>query len=270
MKRLTKEEIKKIQLDMLSYIDEICLENNIKYTLVGGSLIGAIRHKGMIPWDDDIDIALTQEEYNKLMSILQNSTNSYVLLNHDINSKFYFPFTKLVYNKTLLKEQGFDFIPGYGVFIDIFCYHQVPNNTKQNKKHFKKLKLYNKMLGGIKRVYKTKNILKNIIKYMRYFYLRIVSEEYYFKKLKKLYTEYENKSCDYLLSNWPVYSYQQEIKPKKYFTEYIRVPFEHLEVWIIKDYDKYLQEVFGDYMKLPPVKEQRTHDLEVYWTEEEE
>ena len=109
MKRLTKEEIKKIQLDMLSYIDEICLENNIKYTLVGGSLIGAIRHKGMIPWDDDIDIALTQEEYNKLMSILQNSTNSYVLLNHDINSKFYFPFTKIVYNKTLLKEQGFDY-----------------------------------------------------------------------------------------------------------------------------------------------------------------
>lgn len=267
MKRLTKEEIKKIELDMLKYIDKICLENNIKYTLIGGSLIGAIRHKGMIPWDDDIDIALTYEEYNKLMSILKNSNNSYVLLNHEINSDFYFSFTKLVYNKTQLKEQGFDFISGYGVFVDIFCYYKVPNNARKREKHFKKLKFYNKMLGGIKKVYKDEHLLKNLMKYMRHYYLKLVGKEHYFKKLKKLHIKYQNSASDHLLSDWPVYSYYQEIKHKSYFNEYIRVPFENLEVWIIKDYDKYLKEVFGDYMKLPKESERRTHDLEVYWKE---
>lgn len=268
MKKLTKEEIKKIQIEMLAYIDKICQENNIKYTLVGGSLIGAIRHKGMIPWDDDIDIALTYDEFNKLTAILRNSNSDYQLLNHDINKDFYMPFNKLVYTKTVLQEQGFDYISGYGVFVDIFCYHNISNNAHNRQKYFKKLKFYNTMLGGIKRVYKDDNFCKNILKYLRYYTIRIVGKEYYFNRLKKLYAKYREVNTDYVLSDWPVYSMNKEIKKRAYFENYLRVPFENIEVSIIKEYDKYLTEVFGDYMTPPPVEKRKTHELLVYWKEE--
>ena len=73
MKEITQTEQKEILLDMLKYIDEICRKNNIKYFLYGGTLIGAIRHKGFIPWDDDVDICVPYNEYRKLITILKQN-----------------------------------------------------------------------------------------------------------------------------------------------------------------------------------------------------
>lgn len=266
MKKLNKEEIKKIQLKMLLYIDDICKKNNIKYSLIGGSLIGAIRHKGMIPWDDDIDIGLVYDEYVKLIDVLRKSSD-YILLNHERNKNYYFPFAKMVDKKTQLIEKNFEQIDEYGVYIDIFCYRRVPKGRKA-KKYYNKQMYYNLMLGGIKKVNKEKSFIEYLFKLLRYYYVRIVGREYYFNKIKTLYNKYKDIESDFLLADWHVYPFENEIKTIDMFDEYIRVPFENLEVSIIKKYDIYLKSTFQDYMKLPPVDKRVTHDLTVYLKDE--
>lgn len=265
MKKLERNEIKKIQLDILKYIDDICEKNNINYTLIGGSLIGAIRHKGMIPWDDDIDIGLTKDNYNKLIQILTKNNNSqYKLLNHSTTNNYYYAFSKLVDTNTKLKEKNFEEIEDYGLYIDIFCYYNIPNLNCINN-YFKKQNYYNSMLGGIKKVPYEKNILKYFAKIIRHLVVKIVGSKYYFNKLDKLHSKYEkNIDSEYVLSDWNVYSLEKELKKKNLFDEYMRVNFDGVEVSIIKKYDEFLKGTFGDYMKMPDEKDRRTHDLVVY------
>lgn len=263
MEKLKSDEIKRIQVEMLKYIDKICVDNNIKYTLIGGSLIGAIRHKGMIPWDDDIDIGLTYENYIKLIKILEKS-KEYNLINHSLNDKYYFPFSKLTDKNTILIEKDYEGIEGYGVYLDIFCYRPVPDNYKKAKSYFKKEQYYNFMLGGIKKVNREKNLVKKILKYIRYIIVKIVGKEYYFLKLEKLHNKYINLQSKNVLTEWHAYSFDKELKKREYFDQFIRVEFEGLQVSITKEYDSFLKSTFGDYMKLPPEEERRTHNLTVY------
>ena len=92
MKKMTEKECKKVMLDILDYIDKICRKNNIKYSLFCGSLIGAIRHKGIIPWDDDIDIILLKEEYDKLVKILEKENAYYKIISYENTNGYYAPY----------------------------------------------------------------------------------------------------------------------------------------------------------------------------------
>lgn len=138
MKEINIDNSKKVMIDILTYIDNICRKNNIKYTLVGGSLIGAIRHKGIIPWDDDIDIGLLPGEYEKLIKCLKASNNEkYKLLDIDTEPTYYYPYAKLIDNRTICKELYLKGIDNYGIFVDIFKYNNIPNDTEEIKKIMK-------------------------------------------------------------------------------------------------------------------------------------
>ena len=263
MEKLSREEIKSIQLEMLKYIDNVCKNNKIKYTLIGGSLIGAIRHKGMVPWDDDIDIGMVEEEYNKLIPILIKEQGKYKLLNHDTNKYYYFAMSKLCDTSTKVIEKDFEEIDDYGIYIDIFIYRQYGNDMEYAKRIYKKENYYHKMLGGIKKPNYGKNFIKNILLFLRHVYIKIVGRDFYFNKLEKLYKTMP-KEGKLLLSNWHVYSFEKEIKNTDMFSDYIEVPFENLKVLIIKNYDDFLRPTFNNYMELPPVEKRVTHDLTVY------
>lgn len=263
--KLSVEDINKIQIKMLAYIDEICIENNIKYTLIGGSLIGAIRHKGMIPWDDDIDIGLLYEDYQKLIKVLAEKSEMapYSLLNHERNKNYYFPFAKLVDKSTILIEKEFEQIDGYGVYVDIFCYRPVPNG-KGAERYFNKQTIYNFMLGGIKYVNKESNFLRYFAKLLRYYFVHLIGEEYYFDKIYTLNKKQEKIKSNMLLPDWTANGASVNIKTNDMFNGYKRVAFEDLKVSIIKNYDAFLRTTFGDYMQLPPEEERVTHELTVY------
>ena len=101
MKLMNDKEFKKELVNILVEFDKICSDNNIDYSLIGGSLIGAIRHKGIIPWDDDIDVIMTKENYDKLLSIVDNyKDNDICFINNNINSEYYYPFLKMINKKT--------------------------------------------------------------------------------------------------------------------------------------------------------------------------
>ena len=134
----TVEELQKIELEILKYIDKVCKENNLTYFLAYGTLIGAIRHKGFIPWDDDVDIQMPRDDYNKLCDILKEENGRYKLLDHKEGLGYIYPFAKVIDSNTRLIETGLTETVNMGVYIDIFPIDGTPNDFKKRKKYLKK------------------------------------------------------------------------------------------------------------------------------------
>lgn len=273
MKKISNDEQKKIMLEILKYFDEICRENGIKYSLIGGSLIGAVRHKGMIPWDDDIDVILDKNNYEKVINILLNNNNSqYKLLYHYNDSNYYFPFPKLVCTKTYCVEQKLlNPISNYGIYIDIFCYHNTANNKREQIKHLRKIKLINSMLSRKKLNFKNESIMQNIKRLFKNILSMIIGYNMLNKLIVNILSKYDNDvSCNYVVSSWPIYSIEKEIQKKSSILEYTDSKFDGINSMIYKSYDEILKTTFGDYMKLPPVEKRVNHGLVVYWRDDDE
>lgn len=121
MKEINTVELKRIELDILKYIKTQCEKYNLRYYLAYGTLLGAVRHKGFIPWDDDIDIHMPREDYDKLIELEYNNPDSkYKLLSPKYNKDYYYSFAKMVDNETILEETGLKQIKELGVYVDIF------------------------------------------------------------------------------------------------------------------------------------------------------
>ncbi len=267
MKEITLEEQKKILIELLEFIDTISKNNNIKYTLIGGSLIGAIRHKGIIPWDDDIDIGLLPNEYDKLISCLSKNENSrFKLLNLESEPTYYYPFAKLVDTRTTGYEVGCKPINNYGVYVDIFKYNNIPNNSEKNEKYYKKCtKIKNKLF--ISFINDSNNFIKKI--YHKIF--STLDSPKIAKKYNSHCEQYNNDKCENVMINWTPYGAKKETHKKSSFENYITVPFENINAMIIEDYNNVLTTTFGDYMTPPPIEKQITHhSMKMYWKEENE
>lgn len=266
MKKISTEESKKIMINILNYLDDVCRRNNIKYTLVGGSLIGAIRHKGIIPWDDDIDVGLLPEEYNKLMKCLKNGNNGkYKLLDIDTEKTYYYPFAKLVDTDTICNEIYLKKINNYGVFIDIFKYNNIPSDLNDIKRY------YNITMKIRKQLYKaiqidSKNFFKKIFHKFFGNLITIKTTRKITKKYIKYTEKYNNRKCKNVMINWTPYGAERETHLKTSFDSYIDAKFENIKVMIIKDYNRVLTNIFGDYMTPPPKEKQKSeHNLEAFW-----
>lgn len=261
---ITPEEQKQIMLEMLRFLDKICRKNNIKYSLIGGSLIGAIRHKGYIPWDDDIDIILTEDNYSKLKSILDKETGRYQTLKYGRGGE-QFTFIKLIDTYTRLEEECQSRkIPDYGVFVDIFCYYGAPDNEKMRRKYFKKIQLMVSLIARRKMNFKDATLKQIILRMgkniastlLGYGGIRMIND--------RLFGKY--KKTKYVVSNWPSYRYEKEIQLRENVEEYIDAKFEGLDVMIFKNYDAILRTSFGDYMKLPPLADRKPrHTMKIWW-----
>ena len=263
--KIGNSEYKKILIDLLEYIDDICRKNNIKYSLIGGSMIGAVREKGIIPWDDDIDIILIRSEYDRLIKLLEQSNNKkYKLFNNENNDSYYYPFAKLINTDTLLEEKNVKKIDGYGAYIDIFTYNYVPNNNLLRKIHYSILDKLKRCIGiSVSITRNNKNKLKNIIYKLikRIGYKKIIS---LYNKVFNLYSN--KKNSKYIVSNWVAYGYDKEIQKSSNFKEFMDCEFSGINAMITKDYDEILTTTFGDYMIPTPPKDKKTsHNIEAYW-----
>lgn len=129
---ISREESKSIMLSIMDAIDEICKENGITYFITAGTLLGAVRHKGFIPWDDDIDIVLFRDDYDKLLSILKSQNKfSWLGIVGPDKKKYYYPFAKAVDNRTIAKQE--DNTSEYGIWVDIFPLNAFPDSLKEQK-----------------------------------------------------------------------------------------------------------------------------------------
>lgn len=267
MEKIEKEEYKKIMLNILKYFDELCRKNNIHYSLIGGSLIGAIRHHGIIPWDDDIDVILSIEDYYKLIDIIEKDNHPrYKLLSSGKQKNYNLPFFKLVDTRTLLIEkQLLEPIDNYGIFIDIFCYLNTSDDRKKREKHIRKLKFYNSLLS--RKAYNKKDgLIKNILRFGKNSLSKMIGYENILELHKKCMYKYgQNEKATYVFSNWPIYKIEKEVQKKENIQDYIDVNFDGIQAEVFKNYDEILRTTFDDYMILPPEEKRISHNLEAYW-----
>lgn len=245
MKELSLREQQLILLDILKYFDGVCRKHNIKYTLCGGTLIGAIRHKGFIPWDDDIDIYMLREEYDRFRELWNKETHKfyrYVAIDDFDN-----PASCLVAKifDTRYEGKG-NFVP----FIDIFPLDYM-EDTEEDNRMLKECGWYIFASYKFRDKYQKSNNLFNKIVYKW-------KAKRYFKKVLRIFDYYKNRNIktDTLVSvGFHHIEGKKGFIPAYLLDEFIEVDFEGEKIPIITKYDELLTAYYGDYMQLPPEEE---------------
>ena len=275
MKKVDITELKQIELRMLKDFDKICRDNKIKYFLGYGTLLGAVRHKGFIPWDDDIDIIMLDSEYQKLLKVI-NKYDKYTLFDPETSCNYYYPFAKFSDNSTILVENHFKKIDNLGVNLDIFQLYDLPNDDIMREKNFqrllKKSKMYNRNEKVIKYYYST-SLLRSIMKGIIYFPQHLKYKLFYKNRdLKKEiieeiknYKNYNNGQEAKYVGNLVDGSINLDIKPKNIFDEQSELIFENHNFFVPSKYEEFLTGEYGNYMKLPPEKDRvAIHGFTIY------
>lgn len=261
MNQLTLKEIKQIELEILCHIDAICRKHTLNYYLCGGTLLGAIRHQGFIPWDDDIDIFMPREDYEKLLIILEKEKGKYSVLNYKTEKEFYLPFTKIVANNTFLKEQGVRSIKNMGIFVDIF-----PIDGTSEKKIVRMLQFYcililKKILGckvniaNLKKHTKIRIFIRNIIKFLLC-PIPLRSINLCIDSVAKIYEYQNSKLC---VSFSGSYGKKEIFNKTQLFSAKTEIIFENYKFFIPQGFDCYLRQIYGNYMDLPPIEMQKSN-----------
>ena len=259
-KEINVEELKQIQLNILKFADKFCKENNLKYYLAYGTLLGAVRHKGYIPWDDDIDIIMFREDYEKFVTTFNDA--NYKVFATEVNSKYPYPFAKVGDTRTYFEEEIKDVIDT-GVNIDIFPLDYLPEEKVEK---ICKRRDFLQKLWMIKRLprLKRRGFLKNSLLAISQCLLAPISVHYIVKKMEdnaKKWNLKESSICGNI-----AYGYDPDVYPSGDFKEQVELKFEDTSFPCPLDYDNVLKVMYGDYMKLPPVEKQVSHHHFIaYW-----
>ena len=266
---MTKEELKKLHLMELKIakdVKRVCEKLNIRYFLMGGSFLGAVRHKGFIPWDDDMDIGMLRKDYDRFLKqaplILGDE---FFLQTWDSDPNFPFSFAKVRLEGTIVEEKmNIGVITHKGVFLDIFPFDNVPSNKFLQIKQSYWMFILKKLLW-IKKGYGKALKNTNIRQWFKYTIAYTIAELFSYEKLKNKYhsemIRYNSSDSEYVFCSCP-YSYKKSIVKRECLQNLKPYIFENIYLDAPIDYDSYLSYLFGDYMKLPPEDKRHTHDIQ--------
>lgn len=254
-----------IDMDLLTVFDKMCRDAGLVYSLAGGTLLGAIRHKGFIPWDDDVDIFMLRPDYEKFLKIYsgQQMENKYHQLVHVDNGAPGLVFARLVDNRTRVIHPRNNTLDR--AWIDILPLDGIPDTPEERKamvKYLQKLRLYR--LRAASRPFTGKTKMRAILKTpVAYLMRKLGLQEKISRKIIKAsqMVPYETaERVGELVA-------QAKVKGtvcKETFKNYVLLDFEDKQFMAMPDYERYLKECYGNYMQLPPIKKQRGHNITVY------
>lgn len=268
VKELSPEQFRKMQLtelEMLVEFDRVCRKNDIRYVLTGGSLLGAIRHKGYIPWDDDADIALLREDYEKFKKY-SSELNPQICFfqDHDTDPEYRWGYGKLRRTGTKYVRVGQEHLKcKTGIFIDVFPMDDIPKTTLGQMMQDFHCFCLRKILWSEVGKYQKKGILKLWYKLLSHIPVNVV-----FRQLNGYIRKSNNNSSNKVRTllfpaSGKLYK-KNPIKerygmPKSWFLERDEYKFENCYLYGTKDYDAVLRHFYGDYMTLPPKNQRQQH-----------
>lgn len=253
------EKMQKIELEMLIEVDRICRKRGIAYSLDGGTLLGAVRHKGFIPWDDDVDVIMLREEYEKFRKICETEldTERFFLQDYRSDPNYRWGWAKLRRNHTEQIRFGQESLKQRtGVFIDIFVADNVPDNPIFRRLHHFCCYVLRKSLYAPLGIQRSQTIFERGI----YLLLNKLPRESAFA-LRNRMADRCNKKETELISHY-MFEYPKRCRyglPRRCFSEFIELEFEGAKFSAFKEYDIYLSMHYGDYMELPPEEERVSH-----------
>ena len=266
MKEIGTQELKEIQLSILKRIDSFCRDNNIQYSLAFGSLLGAIRHKGYIPWDDDLDIMIPRREYDIFVKSFCDENYRIIDLSNDV--EYELPFAKVYDTRTIMEEYA-ETRMNFGVNIDVFPLDYAPNNKLELFVFLLRKQIWNTIhLLKFLKVSKTRSFFKNFLIKVFHCILSPLSIRKTSERMDSLSRLYNSKQGNLMGIIAPADNRKKELFSAFVFTQFIRMPFEGIQVMVIRNYDEYLRGTFGNYMQLPPIEKRVSHhSFKAWWKE---
>lgn len=265
--------LKKVQekeYEMLVLFDDFCKSNNLKYFLGGGTLLGAVRHNGFIPWDDDIDICMLREDYTKFLELWQDS-DKYTLINYKTSKDYYLFHSKITYNNSKMYSRfvrdDVDF--NLGVFIDIFPMDYVHDDYEQVLKDRHKLWIWWRILNmsSFSKVIALKDkktpVIEYPLRFISWIIHKFVGRKRAIKNLEKKVMKY--KYTNHFANYFTPYTMERDIYPTYLADNLIEHQFGNGKFPIYHDYDVALQIEYGpDYMEIPKnVAPNSHHDIQL-------
>lgn len=260
MQAIGIEEVKKIQKEILDEVVAFCDNNNIRYFLAYGTLLGAIRHKGYIPWDDDIDIHMPRPDYEKFIALYNKQKDSkYEVVTHEENRKYHVPFAKIFRKGTLVKEFFYK-QSVFGVYVDIFPLDGIKSKWQAYICGQCIRCMYIKTMIFCERQTFARKARLAVTKLI----LLPFSSHFILKNMRRIATRHEYDKCNKVCS-FGSRTAMREILPREVFDEHTNVTFEGSNYRAPKGYDRYLTSKYGNYMQLPPEEKRvSTHDSQAY------
>lgn len=251
-----KKKLQSVILIIANEIDRICKENNIKYFMDGGTQLGAIRHGGFIPWDDDFDIGMKRNEFQLFLSACESSLDSKQFYLETVeDARYGFSFAKIHLNNTrIIEDFSKDVDVHHGIFVDIFPYDNIPDSNIKRKLFLLKNHIL-KNLIWVKAGYGD-DTQKRLVTYKIF---NLISKMFTLSKLKKsreiLIRKYNNRETQYCFTS----DYPHNLLLCAWLNDLIQYKFETTSFWGVKKYDEFLHTLYGNYMKLPPVGDRVGH-----------
>lgn len=260
-------EIQAYLLESLKDLLPILKKHKIGYFACGGTMIGAVREKGFIPWDDDIDLFMARPDYDKLMDLARENDGKigkYFKVSAGELGNSLFPFCKVYDTRFEIEDTEED--GENNLFIDIFPYDGLPDSEEERLNFYNQvvkkrhaIELSRLSFKGINQV--TKNKLLLPAKYLLKLRTKLGGNEKRLQEYLKLCKKYSFKDSKYVWCN--VWGDFYDLKIEKSDIETTKMPFEDIKINVMKGYDKYLSGRFGDYMTPPEEKDRETHGLKI-------
>ncbi len=267
-KALEIREVQKVSLEILKFVANICESHNMRYWLAYGTLIGAIRHKGFIPWDDDVDIIMPRPDYERFLSFCQDEDNKsvmgvYEIFNRNVNKNYLYGITRVCdsrYEIVKADEKNC----GMGIFIDIYPYDGLGNDKNTALKKLYKTRFYCDTIADMikkgKTIPPTLNFKGKIAYILNMIKQHVLGLNYYHNKLNLLRENYSYDSSDFVGPlMWYFTKPEKVLFPRDFFDVLIRVKFEDAEFFVPEKYHDMLTQEYGDYMQLPPLEKRIYH-----------
>jgi len=252
-------EIQQMELGIMEYIHEVCQKIGVKYFLAYGSLIGAVRHQGFIPWDDDMDICMLRDDYEKLQDyMIAHPDERYELMSYKNNVNYVYPFMKVQDNHTYLVEEDVRIDSDMGIYVDIFPVDGYEDDQAFKDKMTKIIKKRQLSCYTFKGITNTKSLVNSIIRYISVIIFYFTNTNKYVSQIDELAKS--RKVEDYELVDYVVYKDMNKPVWKREWLEQVEAgSFEGKEFMIPKHYHEILTSDYGNYMQLPPVEQQVSH-----------
>ncbi|MBM7543997.1 LicD family protein [Periweissella beninensis] len=261
---LTLQEIQARMLEIIKDIAKFAIENNLKFVLTGGSALGAVRHQGFIPWDDDADLALPREQYEFFLANYQPKIKDVELLWHTTDREWNYPYARIA--DTLTAPEIIYAQVKNGIFVDVFPIDHMSDNKFMQKVEYYQLKTIDILRNMVRKQHwnpnepglKIKKLIAPIAKLKSVgFYAKLMNAKAY-----QINKKHQSSKTAGLLTVIGVNG-MREFGVAKWYTSTIWVPFCDTKLPIVKQYDAYLTKMYGDYLQEPPV-ESRKHHWNIY------
>ena len=256
---VTIADQRKINMELLVYFDEVCRKNGIHYSLTGGTLLGAIRHRGFIPWDDDVDVFMTRPEYEKVEKAF-DSGNRFIFVSKKSEPNFNYVFGRVVDTKTLITESPNTLSAGKGLFLDVCVVDGLPKNALARKLHIaymrflmrgRRATIHDPAGKGYQRRGRLVVFAKKIIR-------SLTDYQFWNRRLEKAMARYPFDHSEYV-GNFTSQYGGREMMHRSAFDSYEDVEFEGHQCMICAGYDEYLTNIYHKYMSLPPKAKRKGH-----------